>query len=195
VPSYPVNLQLEGRKVLVVGGGPVALRKVEGLLEAGAVVTVIAPSVIPALRQLPVALEERRYERRDASGYRLVIAATGDPDVNQAVHDDAEADGIWVNAADDPARCTFTLPSVLRRGIVQFAVSTGGASPALSAWLRRKLAATFGPELAEVAESVAAVRRDVRAQGRSTEELDWEPLIEREVERRRRRGTRGSSAA
>jgi siroheme synthase-like protein len=178
-----VNLDLRGRPVLVVGGGRVALRKVQGLLAAGAVVTVVAPEVRDELRRLPVRLRVRRYRTGDLRGARLVVSATGDAAVNQRVHDDAEAAGVWVNAADDPARCTFTLPAVLRRGAVQVTVSTGGASPALSAWLRQRLEAELGPELADLAEALAERRAALHRAGRSTEELDWAPVIERELRR------------
>src|SRR3712207_6396749 len=129
-PTYPVNLLLDGRPCLVVGGGHIATRKVEGLLACGADVTVIAPEVDAALEALPVAVRRRRYEAGDVAGFRLAIAATDDPAVNKAVFDDAEAAGIWVNSADDPDRCSFTLPSVVRRGPLVLSVSTGGHSPA-----------------------------------------------------------------
>jgi siroheme synthase-like protein len=138
---------------------------------------------VAELATRPVQVRRRRYRATDLGGQRLVVTATGDPDVNQRVHDDADAAGLWVNAADDPARCTFTLPAVLRRGAVQVTVSTGGASPALSAWLRRRLEAELGPELAELAEALAERRAALHAAGRSTEELDWAPLIEDELRR------------
>jgi precorrin-2 dehydrogenase / sirohydrochlorin ferrochelatase len=180
---YPVNLDLRGRPVLVVGGGRVALRKVDGLLTAGARVTVVAPSVRPEMRGRPVVVRTRRYRTADLDGVRLVVTATDDHAVNQRVHDDAEARGIWVNAADDPERCTFTLPAVVRRGAVQVTVSTGGASPALAAGLRRRLEAELGPELAELAEALAERRAAVHAAGRSTEDVDWTPVIEAELRR------------
>ena len=122
-PQYPVSLVLEGRPVLVVGGGRVAARKVDGLLACGAQVHVVAPRVADELKQRHgVTVEERPYRDGDVAGYRLVVSATDDAAVNRAVHDEAEAAGVWVNSADDPANCTFTLPSVLRRGPITVAV-------------------------------------------------------------------------
>ena len=110
--------------------------------------------------------------------YRLVVTATDVEAVNQAVFDDAEAAGVWCNSADDPERCSFTLPSVARRGAVTVAVSTGGRSPALAAWLRRELERVLGPELADVAESLAEERAAVHAAGGSTEAMDWSTMID-----------------
>ena len=133
---YPVNLVLAGRSCLVVGGGPVAARKVEGLLAAGAHVHVVATSVGPAVRACTGATwDERAYRPGEASDYRLVVVATDDAEVNRQVALDAEGAGVWVNAADDPGSCSFMLPSVVRRGPITLAVSTGGRSPALARWL------------------------------------------------------------
>ena len=178
VRQYPVNLVLEGRPVLVVGGGAVAVGKVTGLLEAGAVVTVIAPEVRDEIAGLGVAVHRRRYEPGDVKGYRLVVVAVDDPAVAQAVHDDAEAAGILVNSADDPARCTFTLPSRFRRGDLLVAVSTGGRSPALAAWLRRRLEAEIGPEYEQLLELLAAERDAMRARGEPTEVPGWRTALE-----------------
>src|SRR5207244_6507658 len=105
-PQYPVSLVLEGRPVLVVGGGRVAARKVDGLLACGADVHVIATKVGDDLKdRTGVTVEERPYRDGDVDGYRLVVSATDDADVNRAVRDDAEAVGVWVNSADDPANC------------------------------------------------------------------------------------------
>ena len=93
--------------------------------------------------------------------------------MNQAVFDDGDAAGVWVNAADDPARCTFTLPAVVRRGPVLVTASTGGASPALSSWLRGRLDAQLGPELCELADGAGRPAGRAAAPGRSTEDVDW----------------------
>ena len=131
-PSYPVNLLLEGRRVLVVGGGTVAASKTRGLLAAGAVVHVVARDLGPEIRGLAATSEERPYERGEVAGYRLAVACTDDPAVNQAVFEDGEAAGVWVNAADDPEHCSYTLPARLDRGRLLVTVSTSGASPALA---------------------------------------------------------------
>ena len=168
-PAYPVNLLLAGRPVLVVGGGSVAVEKVRGLLDAGADVTVVAPEVDPALDELDVTVERRPYRPGEAAEYRLVVAATGDPAVNQAVFDDGEVAGVWVNSADDPARCSFTLPARVRRGDLLVTVSTGGRSPALAAWLREQLEEELGAEYAILLELLADERERLRAEGRPTD--------------------------
>jgi siroheme synthase-like protein len=178
VTDYPVNLVLAGRPVLVVGGGRVALGKVEGLLDAGAAVTVVAPEVLDDVARRPVTVERRRYEAGEAARYRLVVTATGDPEDDQRVFHDAEAAGVWVNSADDPARCTFTLPSRLRRGDLLVTVSTGGRSPALAAWLRRELEGVIGPEHEALLELLAAERDRLRSEGRSTELPGWKTALE-----------------
>ncbi len=180
--QYPVNLVLHGRRCLVVGGGRVALRKVEGLLACGARVTVVAPEVDGGLRGLPgVSLVERAWHPDDLDGMWLVIAATDDPTVNGAVFAEGERRGIWVNGADDPANCSFTLPSVVRRGDLQLTVSTGGRSPALSTWLRRRLEAEIGPEFAVLLDLLATEREGYKAAGRSTEGLDWQSALDSDM--------------
>jgi siroheme synthase-like protein len=125
-------------------------------------------------------VRRRRYHAGEAAsgGYRLVLTATGDRDVDQQVHDDADRAGVWVNSADDPGRCSFTLPAVVRRGPVQVAVSTGGASPALATWLRDRIAQALPDDLAALAHLLAAERDRLHAAGRSTEEVDWGSVIE-----------------
>jgi len=177
-PVYPVNLVLAGRPCLVVGGGRVAAQKVRGLLDAGAVVTVVAPEVCPDIVASGVHVERRPYRRGEAAAYRFVIAATGDAVVEQQVFDDGEAAGVWVNSADDPARCSAILPARVRRGHLLVTVSTGGHSPAVASWLRDRLADELGPELATLVDLVSEVRRDVQASGRSTSELDWRAALD-----------------
>jgi len=179
-PVYPVALVLSGRPCLVVGGGHVAVRKARGLLEAAAEVHVVASAVSPAMRGLAgvTSFEERPYARGEVAGFWLAVAATGDPAANQAVYDDGQAAGVWVNAADDPERCSFMLPAVARQGPVAVAISTGGYSPALASWLKSHAAAQMGPELAELAELLAELRGGLKAEGRSTESVDWRPALD-----------------
>jgi siroheme synthase-like protein len=176
--GYPVVLRLAGRACLVVGGGPVAARKAAGLAECGAAVTVVAPDVVPDIDALGVTVERRPYEPGLAGRFALVVTATGDPSVDGAVAADAGRAGVFVNSADDPDNCTFFLPSVHRDGPVTVAVSTGGASPALAAWLRRRLGAEAGPGLGTLAELLEAARLGMRAAGRSTESVDWGALLD-----------------
>jgi precorrin-2 dehydrogenase len=178
---YPVNLVVAGRPCLVVGGGPIAARKAEGLLACGARVHVVAEDVGPEVRSLEVTWEERPYERGEVAGYRLVVAATDDPAANKDVYEDGEAAGIWVNSADDPANCSYTLPAVVRRGSLTVAVSTGGRSPALASWLKERLATELGPEYETLLDLLASEREAVRAAGRSTEQLDWRKALDSDM--------------
>lgn len=182
--QFPINLNLNGRKCLVVGAGRIALRKTEQLLACHADVTVLAPQVHAGFAQLPVSVVQRPYEPGDVIGFRLVITATADPTVDQQIYDESEAHGIWVNSADDPDRCSFTLPAVVRRGSLMLTASTGGASPALSSWLRQRLEREFDESWADVVSDLALERARIHAAGQSTEGLDWTPLIEQAIARR-----------
>ena len=177
-PLYPVNLRLKGRRCLVVGGGRVALGKVRGLLEAGALVTVIAPDVIADLAALDVTVEQRDYRPGDVAGYRVAVAATGDAAVNRAVFLDGESAGVWVNAADDPDNCAFTLPARVRRGSLLVTFATGGRSPALAKWLRKRYEDEFGPEYDVLIEMLAVAREELTARGESTEGPGWQRALD-----------------
>lgn len=176
--QFPVNLNLAGKPVLVVGAGRIALRKTEQLLACDAVVTVIAPHVHEGFRTLPVTVLRREYVSHDVKEYRLVITATANRDIDQKIHDECEALGIWVNSADDPDRCTFTLPATVRRGELLITISTAGASPALSSYLRARLSEIISPNFARVVDELADRRSGYHAAGRSTEDVDWHPIID-----------------
>ena len=175
--QFPVNLNLHGRPVLVVGGGRIAFRKVEQLLMADAEVTVLSPMFVDEFHSLPVTLVQREYASGDIDAFRLVITATGNKPVNQQIFDECEAKGIWINSADDPDRCAFTLPAALRRGDLMVTVSTGGASPALASWLRSHLELSIVPEFEEVVSRLAIERARIHAEGESTENVQWQPII------------------
>ena len=176
---YPVNLRVCGHRCLVVGGGQVALAKADGLLEAGALVDVIAPDVVPELAGRDgVTVYRRPYRSGDVQGYRLVVAATGDAEVNAEVYGDGEAAGVWVNSADDPQHCSFTLPSKLRRGPLMITCSTGGHSPALSRWVRRRLEDEIGPEYETLLCLLSEARTRIRAAGMHTEDLAWQDVLD-----------------
>jgi precorrin-2 dehydrogenase/sirohydrochlorin ferrochelatase len=175
---YPVNLIVAGRRCVVVGGGAVAARKVDGLIAAGAEVVVVAPEISEQIRARGVRLVERPYRTGDLDEAWLAIVATDDPEVNRAVYAEGEAARMWVNAADDPAACSFTLPAVVRRGPVMVAVSTAGRSPALASWLRDEVAAQVGPEVGLLAEWLSEARGQLKAAGRSTEDVDWRPALD-----------------
>lgn len=155
---YMACLDLEGRSCLVVGGGPIALEKASGLLECGAQVTVVAPEVTDGVRALHIEILERRYSSSDLDGRFLVVAATSDTELNRRVHGDAEARSLLCNVVDVPELCSFILPAVHRQGSLAIAVSTGGASPALAQRIRCELAARYGPDYAELARALRALR-------------------------------------
>ena len=136
---YPIFLDLRGRPVLVVGAGPVGLRKARGLVEAGASVTVVAPVWLAEFDALPIRRIERRFRAADLDGAALVFAATGDRAVNRRIGAAARRRGIFANIADAAGECDFIVPARLERDGIQIAVSTGGRSPRLAAELRQKL--------------------------------------------------------
>ena len=179
--TYPVNLVVEGRPVLVVGGGPIAARKAAGLVAAGAKVHVVAIHVGDEVKALDVTHEERPYRRGEVAAYRLAITATDDPEVNRAVYEDGEAAGVWVNSADDPANCSFILPAVARRGPISVAVGTGGATPALAAHLRRRYEDDLGPEWETAAQLLSEERERLRSAGHPTEGLPWQSALESDM--------------
>ena len=118
------------------------------------------------------------HSGRVSTGYRLAITATGDVAVDEAVFRDGEAAGVWVNAADDPDHCSFTLPARVRRGPLLVTFATGGHSPALASWLRQRYSEEFGPEYEVLIDLLAEARNDLIARGRSTEGLDWQPALD-----------------
>ncbi len=155
-------LDLAGRDVLVVGAGSVAREKIEGLLDAGARVTVVAPEVSEPVEVLArsrrLALIRGPYRTEDLEGRFLVVAATSITPVNERVYADAEARGMLCNVVDVPELCSFILPAVHRQGPIAVAVSTGGASPALAQRLRDDIAALVGPRHASLAEELRELR-------------------------------------
>ena len=163
---YPVFLDVRGRTALVVGGGAVAERKAAGLARAGACVRVVAPTVTAGLEaQARDGLVDlrRAFRENDVEGVFLVYAATDDAAVNEAVYAEAEARGVPANVVDDPAHCSFIVPSVVRRGPLQLAVSTSGAAPVLAKRLRRELEGRFPEDWAVYVDLLAEVRALVRS--------------------------------
>jgi siroheme synthase-like protein len=148
---YAAFLDLQGRDCLVVGGGRLATEKAEGLLQAGARVTVVAPELDPELLALGVEVEQRPFEDADVEGRAVVIAATDSNEVNRRVFEEAERRTIFCNVVDTPELCSFILPAIHRHDPITVAVSTGGASPALAQWLRDRFASQIGAEHAELA--------------------------------------------
>jgi precorrin-2 dehydrogenase/sirohydrochlorin ferrochelatase len=163
---YPVYLNLKGRRVVVIGGGEIAERKVESLLDSGASVLVISPEVTPRINSLSeqkrIEVRNRAYIQGDCFGAALVFSATDDPEINRTVYNEATGLGVFINTADQPAHCSFIMPAVVRRGDIGVAISTSGTSPALAALLRRKISGVIGPEYARLAELLSRVRPEIR---------------------------------
>ena len=157
---YPIFLDLQGRKGVVVGGGKVATRKVRALQAAGAHVHVVGPELDTSLEMLAgVTCHRQAYQASVLAGACIVIACTDDADVNNKVYEDCRAKGIWCNVVDDPPRCDFHVPAVVRRGRLQIAISTGAASPSLAGTIRRRIAERFGPEFEAWMEALWQARQ------------------------------------
>src|SRR5271163_4336477 len=163
----PIFLDVTGRECVVVGGGEVAARKVESLLEPGADLHLLRPRQSPSMHlQVPrglVAHIARDYQRGDIVGCVLAYAATDDPKLHREIAAEARALGIPLNVVDVPELCTFIAPAIVKRGALQIAISTAGASPAFAARLRRELEDQFGPEYALTLEVLRAARQRLHA--------------------------------
>ena len=172
---------MKDRPCVVVGGGVVAERKVETLLNAGAAVTVISPSLTGPLQSRVAASNVRyigrEYRPGDLIGYEMAFVATDDKKVNPVVAQEARERGVWINAADDPSHCDFILPSVLQRGDLVVAVATGGSSPALSRAIREELESYFTRDYAELTEVAAEVRRELRQRSVSPGAKAWRQAL------------------
>jgi siroheme synthase-like protein len=170
---FPIFVKLQGRLVIVVGGGSVAEGKTAGLFAAGARVRVISPAITPAfakwVRDCKIEWLPKAFEPGDLTGAYLVIAATSAPGVNGAVFREAESRGILCNTVDDIEHCHFYYGSVVQRGDLQIAISTNGKSPALAQRLRQELEAQFGPEYEAWLECLGAAREVLRGSGADSE--------------------------
>jgi siroheme synthase-like protein len=175
--GYPANFIVAGRRCVVVGAGRIAQRKIEGLLAAGADVEVVAPEAVDGVQALAAAgtvrWAARTFEPADLDDAWLAVAATSTPEVNHAVFEAGEARRVWVNAADDPANCSFSLMSVVRQGDIVVTIGTNGRSPALATFLRDHVATEMGPEYETLLEVLSEAREAIRADGRSSEDADW----------------------
>src|SRR5512138_3066061 len=149
---YPIYLNLQQQRCVVIGGGPIAEGKVHGLLEAEANVTLIAPAVTPGLQALittqRVTYYARVYQPGDLAEAFLVVGATDDRAVNEQIWQEAQDRHILVNIVDDTPHCNFIAPATLRSGDLTVAISTGGKAPALAVRLREELERTLGQEYA-----------------------------------------------
>jgi siroheme synthase-like protein len=181
---YPVFLDLRDRLVLVVGGGMVAARKVEALQKAGAKIKVVSPEVVEEIAGTSrVEIINREYVKGDLKGVFLVIAATDDEETNRAVSEGAAAKRIFCNVVDRPELCTFIVPSVVEKGPIKIAISTGGVSPALSKKMRMVIGSGLGEEYEILAAILGKIRPIVRSRegGPEHHKRLYDVLIESEL--------------
>jgi precorrin-2 dehydrogenase/sirohydrochlorin ferrochelatase len=173
MPLFPIFLKLTGRPCIVIGAGHLAETKIESLQAANAAVTVVAPAatarIVAMAESGEVTWHQREYSAGDLAGQFLAVAATNAPAVNRAVFAEAKAAGVLVNAVDDPPFCDFYFPSVVRRGELQIAISTAGASPALAQRLRKEINALLALDTGDWLAELGNLRREV---------LQLEPLNE-----------------
>jgi precorrin-2 dehydrogenase/sirohydrochlorin ferrochelatase len=189
---YPVFLEMKDRRCVVIGGGTVAERRVEGLVAVGANVTVISPAITDRLRnrltQGAIRHVAREYRTGDRAGYDLVFVATDNSEINAAVAAEAPSLRIWVNSADDPDHCDFILPAVIRRGDLAVAVSTGGVSPAATRAIREELDEYFIVNYAIFVQIAGEVRRELREKSVAPSAEAWNRALRGDFRRLIREG-------
>jgi precorrin-2 dehydrogenase / sirohydrochlorin ferrochelatase len=184
---FPIFLKLTARPCIVIGAGHLAESKIESLQTANAQITVIAPQASDRILDWAASGElqfrQRAYHQGDLTGNFLVVAATNDPAVNRAVFAEATEKGVLCNAVDDPPFCDFYFPSVVRRGDLQIAISTSGASPALAQRLRKEINAQLPLDAGDWLTDLGNLRREVVATEPLNEERKWllHQLAQREV--------------
>lgn len=182
ISYYPVFLDLNGRRCVVVGGGNVALRKVKALLASGALVEVISPRLCSGLKQLEndkkINVIGRKFQPGDLTGAFIAIAATANLQTNAAVAAEGLEKSVMVNVVDDPARCDFILPSYCRRGGIILAVSTSGMSPALARKIMSRLEKEFGPEYGTLATITQKVRARLKREKIKINSSRWQQALD-----------------
>ena len=204
IPLFPAFLKIAGRACLVVGAGPVGEEKIHGLIASGAKVRVVAPRATPQVKSWAaegrILLEPRKFRARDLSGVFLVVAATSSPSIHKRIFAEARRRNVLCNSVDDPKHCDFYYGSVVRRGALQIAISSGGQSPALSQRIRRELERQFGSEYEGWLEELGEARERLFA--RSIEPARRKELLHRlagessleEFRRRRKRQSKTGPA-
>jgi precorrin-2 dehydrogenase / sirohydrochlorin ferrochelatase len=189
---FPIFVEMKNRRCLVIGAGTVGERKIAGLLDAGAAVTVISPEMTENIagwfENKMIKWIARRYQPGDLSGYEIAFAATGDAAVNTQVFTEGRRFDVWVNSADDPKHCDFILPSVVRRGDLTVAVSSGGASPALARTVREELEMHLSQEYEQLAQIAAEARSEARRRSLSIPFETWRRALSGDVRQYLMRG-------
>jgi precorrin-2 dehydrogenase / sirohydrochlorin ferrochelatase len=162
---YSVNLKLENKKCLVIGGGPVAERKTVKLIECGAAVTIISPEITPVLQSLAgrgiLSHEKRSYRYGDLDPFFLVIACTGHPDVNSEIFKEAEAGEKLINSVDNPCHCNFYVPATIVRGDLTISISTSGLLPYFAGKLRQWMEKMFPPDVGKEIQHISGIRQQI----------------------------------
>jgi precorrin-2 dehydrogenase / sirohydrochlorin ferrochelatase len=169
---YPINLDITNRRCLIIGGGDVAERKAERLIECGAQVTVVSRSLTPLLEEREKAGKithiDGDYDEKVLHGAFMVIGATNRNEINEQISQDALSRGILVNIVDDPDKCNFILPSLVQQGDLSIAISTGGKSPALAKKLKEDMQQRYGPEYQVLLKIMGSLRKRVLSQGHAS---------------------------
>lgn len=175
---YPVFLNLTGRRCVIIGGGQIAEGKISKLLDSGAKIIVISPDATQGIRGFTergqIKLDLRKYQEGDLQGAFLVIAATNDQAVNQEIFEEAEKQGILLNAVDDMTRCSFIAPSIVEKGPVTVAISTGGASPALARKLREKMEVSSALDWADATDVLSKARQIIKDKQIAVDPQRWQ---------------------
>jgi siroheme synthase-like protein len=181
-PYYPVFLNVAGARCVVIGGGQVARRKVETLLELGATVKVVSPEICPELEALAgaarIAVERRRYEPGDLDGMFIAIAATNDNRTNAEIAVEARQKSVLLNVVDDAAKSNFIVPSLVKRGDITIAISTAGSSPALARKLRTRLESQFGEAYGALAVLASGVRAELKQRNVKVSPEGWQQALD-----------------
>ena len=182
---YPVFLNLAGKRCVIIGGGTIAEGKISKLKETGAQVTIISPDATPAIQKMAkqgvVEWTSRKYQPGDLEGAFLGIAATDVRQVNQQIFQEAEQLGVVLNVVDDAELCAFIAPSIVERGPVTVAISTGGASPALARKLRETLADSPALEWADLAHVLSKARKEIKKRGVAVDPQRWQCCLTPEL--------------
>ena len=182
---YPIFLNLQGRRCIIIGGGQIAEGKILKLIDSGAKIIVISPDATQGIRDAvdrgDIEFNLRKYQASDLEGAFLVIAATNDRVVNQEIFEEAERLGVLLNAVDDPPRCSFIAPAVVERGPVTLAISTGGASPALARKLRETLAKSPALDWAEATSVLSKARQLIKEQQTAVDPQRWQCCMPQEL--------------
>ena len=171
---YPIFLELQGMEILVVGGGSVAQRKIETLIEYGGKITIISRELTPKLKEMvdhkDIFWKGTEFREKDLEGISLVIAATDDKELNHLISKSARKLGLLVNAVDQPSDCSFIVPSIVKRGDLIIAISTSGKSPAYARKVRMKLEKDFGHEYEKFLMIMGRIRQEILALGFTQDE-------------------------